>query len=34
MIGPHWQLLPTLPYDRHPSFTKLTQPAPAVLAGS
>jgi len=30
---PHWQLLPTLPYDRHPSFTKLTQPAPAVLAG-
>ena len=26
MIGPHWQILPTLPYDRHPTFAQLTAP--------
>jgi type IV secretion system protein VirD4 len=30
MIGPHWQLLPTLPYDRHPAFAPIT--VPLVLA--
>ncbi len=31
MIGPHWQLLPTLPYNRHPSFIQLTAPAATIL---
>jgi type IV secretion system protein VirD4 len=33
MIGPHWQLLPTLPYDRHPAFAPITVPSVLAAAG-
>ncbi len=32
MIGPHWQLVPTLPYHQHPTFAPITASAP-VPAG-
>lgn len=32
MIGPDWQLLPTLPYDQHPRFAPLTGHPPTALA--
>jgi hypothetical protein len=33
MIGPRWQLLPTLPYDRHPGFAQLAAaPRPALVS--
>jgi type IV secretory pathway TraG/TraD family ATPase VirD4 len=33
MIGARWQLLPALPYDRHPAFAQLAQPGPPARAG-
>jgi type IV secretion system protein VirD4 len=34
MIGAHWQLLPTLPYDRHPGFAQLAAAPPRAPAGA
>lgn len=32
MIGPDWQILPTLPYNQHPAFAHLIAPGHATLA--
>ncbi len=32
MIGPNWQILPTLPYHQHPTFAHLIAPGHAHLA--
>jgi type IV secretion system protein VirD4 len=34
MIGAHWQLLPTLPYDRHPGFAQLAAAPPRAPVGA